>query len=67
MDHTHKIQITISRDMEKIVRIDLEPDDRLHGDSLALFLAKYFRPPVWAAVRGLVRMDGRPVFQQSEG
>jgi hypothetical protein len=53
--------------MEKIVRIDLEPDGRLHGDSLALFLSKYFRPPVWAEVRGLVRMDGRPVFQQSEG
>lgn len=61
--HTHRIQITISRDLEKIVGIDLQPDSRLHGDSLALFLARYFRPQVWSAVRGLVRLDGRPVFQ----
>lgn len=67
MERVHKIIIEVDRDLERIRKIDLEPDGRLHGDSLAGLLAKSFRPAVWAAVRKSVVMDGRRVFASDGG
>ena len=58
----HKIIITVDRSVERIERIDIEPEGRLHGDAVGGFLAKLFRPAPWAAVRELVRIDGKRVF-----